>query len=231
MTDPIKPIAQKTVNAGVISGDVETVLTKYPPLVGWSNSATAAVAGNNESGYGVSGINTKNGVGVYGKSSGGDAGHFDGNVQVNGNVTCTGDVVLSGADCAELFECANSLPIEPGTLMVADLQGALKPCDEEYDSRVIGIVAGAGSYRPAILLDHSPSDLPRVAVSLMGKAFCKADAQYGAIKTGDLLTSSPTPGHAMKASNKNRGIGTVVGKALRSLDEGTGLIPVIVSLQ
>ncbi len=230
MPVPVKPVAQKTTDNQQISNDIETMQQKYPPLIGWSVSAAAGVTGNNgQSGPGVAGINSKNGVGVYGKSSG-NAGSFDGNVQVNGNITCTGDVVLSGADCAELFDCSDSQSIEPGTLLIADSNGALKPCDQGYDSRVVGIVAGAGSYRPAIILDKTQSASPRVAVSLMGKAFCKADAQFGAIRTGDLLTSSSTPGHAMKASDKDRSFGTVVGKALRSLDEGTGLIPVLVSL-
>src|SRR5690242_5359708 len=44
---------------------------------------------------GVGGYNDSTGAGVYGKSDHGDAGHFE------GNVTITGDVVLTGADCAE----------------------------------------------------------------------------------------------------------------------------------
>jgi hypothetical protein len=57
----------------------------------------------------------------------------------------------------------------------------------------------------------------------------KVDAQYGAIKPGDLLVSSPTPGHAMRADSP--AVGTVVGKALGSLESGLGRIPVLVSLK
>ncbi len=57
----------------------------------------------------------------------------------------------------------------------------------------------------------------------------KVDASYGAIQPGDLLVSSDTPGHAMKAVDAQ--VGTVIGKALGSLDSGTGVIPVLVTLQ
>lgn len=56
----------------------------------------------------------------------------------------------------------------------------------------------------------------------------KVDASYGAIQAGDLLVSSDTPGHAMKATDAQ--VGTVIGKALGSLDSGTGIIPVLVTL-
>jgi hypothetical protein len=57
-------------------------------------------------------------------------------------------------------------------------------------------------------------------------AAVKADASYGAILAGDLLTSSPTPGHAMVAIEAPPG--TVIGKALEPLESGTGLIRVLV---
>jgi hypothetical protein len=68
-------------------------------------------------------------------------------------------------------------------------------------------------------------------VALMGKVFCKVDAQYSPIEVGDLLTTSPTLGHAMKAGDPLKAFGAVLGKALQSLKEGTGMIPVLVALQ
>jgi hypothetical protein len=64
----------------------------------------------------------------------------------------------------------------------------------------------------------------------MGKVYCKIDTEQAPIEIGDLLTASPTPGHAMKASDPFQAFGLVIGKALSSLDTGTGLIPVIVAL-
>ena len=65
----------------------------------------------------------------------------------------------------------------------------------------------------------------------MGRVFCKADARYSPIEIGDLLTTSHTPGHAMKAADPLKAFGAVIGKALKPLDEGDRLIPILVSLQ
>jgi hypothetical protein len=54
-------------------------------------------------------------------------------------------------------------------------------------------------------------------IALMGKVLCKVDATQAPINVGDLLTTSPTAGHAMKADNPEKAFGTVIGKALSSL--------------
>jgi hypothetical protein len=141
-----------------------------------------------------------------------------------------GDIILRNADCAEEFDSAAPAP-EPGSVMSLDELGRLQPSRTAYDKRVAGVVSGAGDYSPGILLDRQQSMTPRAAVALAGKTYCKVDAQYGAIEVGDLLTTSPTPGHAMKASDLTRSFGAVIGKALRPLASGTGLIPVLVALQ
>lgn len=66
-------------------------------------------------------------------------------------------------------------------------------------------------------------------VALAGTVQCKVDARYGAIRVGDLLTTSPTPGHAMVAADPTPG--TIVGKALEPFAEGTGAIRIIVMLR
>jgi hypothetical protein len=48
---------------------------------------------------------------------------------------------------------------------------------------------------------------------------------------GDLLTTSATPGHAMKVADPARALGTVLGKALGSLRQGRALVPILVTLQ
>jgi len=176
------------------------------------------------SGRGVDARSTS-GVGVY--ATGGQfAGYFEGNIVV------TGDVLLTGADCAEHFDAVegNVLP-DAGAVVVIDGNGQLRECQEAYDHRVAGVVSGAGEYRPAIVLDRRPSESHRIPVALVGKVYCKVDAQYGAIRIGDLLTSSPTPGHAMKAAEPTRSFGTILGKALRAISTGTDLIPILVALQ
>jgi hypothetical protein len=75
------------------------------------------------------------------------------------------------------------------------------------------------------------SDRIGALVALIGKTYCKVDASNGAIEVGDLLTVSSIPGHAMKASDPARAFGAVLGKALRPLGSGRGLIPILVALQ
>jgi hypothetical protein len=56
----------------------------------------------------------------------------------------------------------------------------------------------------------------------------RVDASYGSILPGDLLVSSPEPGHAMRALDPRPG--TIIGKALGSLEDGQGSIPVLITL-
>ena len=60
---------------------------------------------------------------------------------------------------------------------------------------------------------------------------CKVDADIAPIKPGDLLTTSATKGHAQKVIDLSKAAGSVLGKALGSLDKGKGAIPVLVTLQ
>jgi hypothetical protein len=143
----------------------------------------------------------------------------------------TGDVILRGADCAEDFDIAADTEIGPGTVMVLTEDGALQPSQDAYDKKVAGVISGAGDYRPGLILGRRDSSQGRMPLALMGKVYCKADAQYGPIEVGDLLTTSQTPGHAMRALDPLKAFGAIIGKALRSLKAGHGLIPILVALQ
>jgi hypothetical protein len=81
-------------------------------------------------------------------------------------------------------------------------------------------LAGAGGITPGAYVG---------VVTLGSFQAIKVDASYGAIQPGDLLVSSETPGYAMKATDPQ--VGTVIGKALGSLDSGSGIIPVLITLQ
>ena len=69
------------------------------------------------------------------------------------------------------------------------------------------------------------------AVALTGRVFCLADVSNGSIEPGDLLTTSHTPGHAMKVTDYTKANGAVLGKAMTSLESGKGLVLVLVALQ
>jgi len=148
-----------------------------------------------------------------------------------GDVIVTGDIRLTNADCAEDFDIVCVEQVEPGTVMVIDQDGALRQSDRAYDKRVAGVISGAGNFKPGIVLDKQNSSNNRMPIALLGKVYCKVDAQYGAVEMGDLLTTSPTPGYAMKAGDPLKAFGCVIGKALRPLSEGEGLIPILVALQ
>jgi hypothetical protein len=152
-------------------------------------------------------------------------------VDTSGNLRVTGDIILANADCAEDFDIVCIAEVEPGTVMVIDSEGALRQSDQAYDKRVAGVISGAGNYKPGLILDKQESSNNRMPIALMGKVYCKVDASYGAIEVGDLLTTSNTPGYAMKADDPLRAFGSVLGKALQSMSEGQGLIPILVTLQ
>jgi len=192
---------------------------------GYTVSANdSGVFGSNDgSGYGVAGF-SKTGIGVLGRG-GRLAGRFEGDVEV------TGDIRLVNADCAEDFDIADTGVVEPGTVMVLGDEGKLQPSGSAYDKRVTGVISGAGNFKPGIVLDKQQKRIGRQPIALLGKVYCKVDASFGPVEIGDLLTTCPTPGHAMKASDPSRAFGAVIGKALSGLQSGTGLIPVLVALQ
>ena len=152
-------------------------------------------------------------------------------IDTSGNLRVTGDVILTNADCAEDFDVAVAAVTEPGTVMVLGEAGRLEHSQRPYDKRVAGVISGAGDYRPAIVLDRQAPASDRKAIALVGKVFCKVDASDAPIEVGDLLTTSPTPGHAMKATDPLKAFGAVIGKALRPLEGGRGMIPVLIALQ
>jgi hypothetical protein len=178
---------------------------------------------------GVSANNNAGGIGLW--ASGTTAGSFQGNVLITGNLTMGGDILLDGADCAEEFDLQSTVASDPGTVMVLGFDGALEPSHQTYDRKVAGVVSGAGDYRAGVILDRRDTPRNRVAIALVGKVFCKVDARYGPVEVGDLLTTSTTPGHAMKASDPSRAFGAVIGKALRPLPSGQGLVPILIALQ
>jgi hypothetical protein len=210
--------------------------TGWHAIAGFSESPSGGFGLYGEAlGTGVGGV-SKNWMGVYGetKSTTGGAG-VCGKGKIaglfEGDVIVTGDIQLTNADCAEHFDVSAGAVADPGTVMSIGEDGGLLPCERPYDCRVAGVTSGAGEYRPAIVLDRQGEDDNRRPIALVGKVYCKVDAQYGPIAIGDLLTTSSTLGHAMRAADPSRAFGTVIGKALRPWSDGRGLIPILVALQ
>lgn len=147
--------------------------------------------------------------------------------------------INGGADIAEPFQVRPSdldlgHKIEPGMLVAIDPDraGELRLSSQAYDRTVAGIISGAGGVNTGMTLQHkgtmADGDHP---VALTGRVWCYVDADAGAIRPGDLLTTSDIPGHAMKVTDHARAQGAVVGKAMTKLEHGRGLVLVLVSLQ
>ncbi len=202
------------------------------------NGPQAGIRGFSEAGAGVE-AQSNSGTGLHAQG-GVLAARFSGNVEHIGNVSLIGpsslslqqgDVLFGNADCAEDFSVAAMVQADPGAVMVLGSEGELRESAIAYDKRVAGVVSGAGGYRPGLILDRQPEKPGRATIALMGKVYCKVDAQYGPVDVGDLLTTSATLGHAMKASDSDRAFGAVIGKALGTLTGGRGLVPILVALQ
>lgn len=210
--------------AGVSGFNLSTSSPSGPGVLGHSGFG-AGVVGDSDQFDGVFGVShNPTAAGVSGHNHGGLAGFFDGNVQV------TGDISLTGADCAEEFDVSGSENLQPGTVMVIDDKGVLIAGSQPYDRRVAGIISGAGGLQPGIVLDRHTAGA-RLPIALIGKVYCYVDADHAPVEVGDLLTTSARAGHAMKASDPARAFGSIVGKALRPLARGQGMIPVLVALQ
>ena len=123
--------------------------------------------------------------------------------------------------------------IPKGSLVIIDEEnpGKLKLAGQEYDTRVAGIVSGANGVNPGISLHQEGVMEGGQNVALSGRVYALADASHGAIKPGDLLTSSNLPGHVMKVTDHVKAQGAIVGKAMSALKDGRGLVLVLVSLQ
>jgi hypothetical protein len=90
-------------------------------------------------------------------------------------------------------------------------------------------VAGAEGLGSGVRLGAEDFDYD---VALAGRVYCYVDATAAAVEPGDLLTTSATPGYAMKATDHARAQGAILGKAMEGLEKGQrGLVLVLVTLQ
>ncbi len=140
--------------------------------------------------------------------------------------------ITGGADVAEPFTMSQQ-ELPKGSVVVIDEknEGQLKLSAGAYDRRVAGIVSGANGITPGISLSQQGATEGGQNVALSGRVYVLADAATGPIAPGDLLTTSDTPGHAMKVTDHTRAQGAVIGKAMSSLKDGKGMVLVLVSLQ
>ena len=142
--------------------------------------------------------------------------------------------ITGGGDLAEPFEIAGAENVEPGMMVAIDPAhpGQLRIAGKAYDRTAAGCVSGANGLNPGLTMQQEGSVADGAfPVALSGRVYCWADASYGAIQPGDLLTTSDTPGHVMIVTDYSKAQGAIIGKAMSALTEGKGLVLVLVSLQ
>jgi hypothetical protein len=156
----------------------------------------------------------------------------DGQAWFLGQVSCCSLQIRGGCDVAEPFPI-NEAEVPEGAVVVIDdaRPGQLKISERPYDTRVAGIVSGANGINPGLALHQEGKLDSGRNVALSGRVYALADADNGSIQPGDLLTTSSTPGHAMKVADAARAQGAVLGKAMSPLRSGRGLVLVLVTLQ
>ncbi len=145
----------------------------------------------------------------------------------------------------------------PGDVLVVDPDNieSVLISKEAYQTSVIGVVSTDPHLvmNMQIVIDEetgsSLEGVQATRLALTGRVPCKVTDENGPILPGDLLTTSSTPGHAMKwtaldvneaqdfeelkmmlAENETRRH-AVIGKALEAHNGGTGKIMVLIALQ
>ena len=151
----------------------------------------AGVVGESDQLHGVFGVcHNPNGGGLFGTNDNGGFGLVCDSptgvglvatggrlaAQFRGDVEVTGDIRLMNGDCAELFDAAPDTELAPGTVVVLNDDGLLEPCSQDYDPRVVGVIAGSAPYRPGIVLDCASSSAASRPVAVLGKVMCWVDA-------------------------------------------------------
>ena len=155
-----------------------------------------------------------------------------GNLNVAANASVCTLTIRGGCDVAEPFVMSASA-VTKGSVVVIDEQhpGQLKLSDRPYDTRVAGIVSGANGINPGLALHQAGALADGQNVALSGRVYVLADASGSPITPGDLLTTSESPGYAMKVTDHARAQGAILGKAMTGLKEGKGVVLVLVTLQ
>lgn len=157
-------------------------------------------------------------------------------VRNNGDVDHDGTLGTPASDLAEVFNVEGDTPhYEPGDVLVISTttDKTVAKSDRPYSVRVAGVYAT----KPGVRLG-TPEEGRTIPMGVVGVIPTKVSAENGPIQRGDLLVTSSTPGHAMKADPVViNGIeiypsGTILGKALEPFDgPGRGMIEVLVNTQ
>ncbi len=215
-----------------------------------SSVSGMAVRGSSNTGIGMYAVSTTN-IALKAMSQSGDiiqassgvAGGLSNlrfRVTTNGSVRADGTFIPGGADLAEGIDFEGQRQdYEPGDVLVIspDNDRRIMRCSAPNSRAVVGVYAT----KPGMLLTPRKvgddiSDL--IPMGVIGIIPTKVCMENGAIRRGDLLVTSSTAGHAMKAvpvivdGVELYPTGAVLGKALQNFNgQNTGMIEVLVNVK
>jgi len=122
-------------------------------------------------------------------------------------------VNVGGADLAEVFYSVDD-SLVPGDVVALDpaLENGVQKSTTAYNRNVLGVI----STQPGLILGEQgvKEGMFSVYIALAGRVPVKVSTENGPIQPGDMLTSSLTPGVAMKATKA----GPIIGFALTSYE-------------
>jgi hypothetical protein len=140
-----------------------------------------------------------------------------GTITGNWSLSVGSQLQATYADLAEFYE--GDREYEPGTVLVFGGEKEVTTTTFRDDTRAAGVV----TTDPAYVMNSGQKGI-KVCIALAGRVPCKV---VGRIKKGDLLTTSATPGYAVKAIDPK--LGSIIGKALEDKDNGeAGVIQVAI---
>ena len=176
-------------------------------------------------------------IGIWGNTSTGGAFFADKNgkrrVELGVNAGGDGYITVNGKgvnDYAELLELATRDGIRPGSVVAYDAAaGGVVPALVTNARQVVGVISGAGGFRPAMVIGSRSDESSDLPVSLSGVVYVRVSAEAGGIVPGDLLVPSSVAGVGMRAIDPNAAAGMVFGKALEPWSgTGEGLVLMLV---
>jgi hypothetical protein len=153
------------------------------------------------------------------------AGTTDTTADESETCTMTGIFSLQGtsrlqatfADLAEYYE--GDREYDEGTVLIFGGDKEVTTTTQMNDTRSAGVV----SANPAYVMNEQQKGI-KVCIALAGRVPCKV---VGRVKKGEMLTTSATPGYAVRVSTPT--LGAIIGKALEDKDYGeAGVIQVAV---
>ena len=217
-----------------------------------SSDSGDGVIGGSTSGYGLRGESVTS-TGVYGSSTnsfglrgisssgtGVEAYSTSGNLVEGGNGTgrkfhiTNNGTYVAGSDFAEALPVVDDRAgYEPGDVLIVSskVPGQVEKASRPYDLRVAGIYSTRPGMLGAEKNGTSRVDAMDVPVAIVGIVPTKVTTRNGRLRVGDLLTTSSTPGYAMRCANRVKCTGAIVGKALEPLTQDKGIIKVLVMLR